>query len=69
MRQIDSETGVDSQHEGRQSFVNAATMSDGKNMQKPGCHINGVETGSEDAISPSVSRGFEHTPGPLGPAF
>lgn len=30
MRQIDSETGVGSQHEGRQSFVNASTTSGGK---------------------------------------
>lgn len=35
MRQIDSETGVGSQHGGRQPSVNVPTANNGAEMQKP----------------------------------
>lgn len=36
MRQIDSETGVGSQHSGKQPFVKVTTIRGVANVQKPG---------------------------------
>ena len=67
MRQIDSETGVGSQHGGRQPSVNVPTANNGAEMQKPeptmGVAGGGGEADSENSTPTSIAQESEHMGG------
>ena len=66
MRQIDSETGVGSQHGGRQPSLNVPTANNGAEMQKPEPTMGvagGGEADSENSTPASIAQESEHMGG------